>query len=77
MGPLFIEAWRRGPSNAVALTAAFYATMVVVSGTIVLVFASARALGARLSRACVTLSSVALAAFGLYQLWSGVALLLG
>ncbi len=77
MGPLFIEAWQRGPSNAVALTAAFYTTMVMVSATIVLVFASARALGARLSRACVAISSVALAAFGVYQLWSGVALLTG
>ncbi len=75
MGPLFIEAWRRGPSNAVALTAAFYATMAMVSATIVLVFASARALGTRLSHACVVISSVALGAFGLYQLWSGVALL--
>ncbi len=76
MGPLVIEAWQRGPSNAVALTAAFYATMVMVSATIVLVFASARAFGARLSRACVAISSVALAAFGVFQLWSGVARLL-
>jgi hypothetical protein len=73
MGPLCIEAWHRGPSNAVALTVAFYGMMVVVSATIVLVFASARALGARLSHACVAISSVALAAFGVYQLWNGVA----
>lgn len=76
MGPLCLEAWHRSPTNAVVLVAAFYAMMVVVSAGIVLVFASTRALGARLSRACVAISAVALACFGLYQLWSGTTALL-
>ena len=75
MGPLCLEAWHRGPSNAVVLVAAFYGLMVVVSATIVLVFAMARSLGARLSRWCVAISAVALACFGLYQLWAGASAL--
>jgi threonine/homoserine/homoserine lactone efflux protein len=76
MGPLCLEAWHRAPSNAVALVAAFYGLMVVVSATIVLMFAMARSLGARLSRVCVAISAVALACFGLYQLWAGASALI-
>ena len=72
LGPLCLEAWRLAPSNAIALVAVFYAMMVAVSASIVLVFAMTRSLGARVSRACVAISAAALAAFGLYQLWSGI-----
>lgn len=72
MGPLCLEAWHRAPTSAVVLVAAFYGMMVVVSAGIVLVFASTRALGVRLSHACVAISAVALAGFGVYQLWAGV-----
>jgi len=77
MGPLCLEAWHRAPANAVALVAAFYGVMVIVSAGIVIVFASARAFGARLSQVCVAISAVALACFGLYQLWRGVTSILG
>jgi len=77
MGPIFLDAWHRAPSSAAALVAAFYGTMVTISAAIVLVFAMARSLGERLSRACVAISAVALACFGLYQLWSGATALLG
>ncbi|HEX6972982.1 MAG TPA: LysE family transporter [Vicinamibacterales bacterium] len=76
MGPLCLEAWRLAPSNAVLFVAVFYATMVAVSAGIVLVFATTRSLGARVSRICVAVSAVVLALFGAYQLWSGAAALL-
>jgi hypothetical protein len=40
-------------------------------------FATARSLGPRVSHVLVGLSAVALACFGLYQLWSGASALLG
>jgi hypothetical protein len=39
----------------------------------VLLFAGARRLGPRVNRALVGLSAVALAAFGLWQFWLGLA----
>jgi len=50
----------------------FYGTMVLsLAGTIAL-FAAARNLGPRVTRVLIALSSVALACFGCYLLWSGI-----
>ena len=56
-----------------ALLAAFYATMVSGMIATVLLFAGARRLGPRVNRALVGLSALALAAFGVWQLWLGAA----
>ncbi len=71
MGPAVLGAWRVSPSYGVALVVAFYLTMFVFTGVMLLAFAGARTLGPRLGRALVGLSAVALAAFGMYQLWNG------
>ena len=72
LGPLLLKAWRESPANGGALLAGFYGTMVLaLAGTIVL-FAAARNLGPRVTRVLIGLSSVALACFGCYLLWSGV-----
>jgi threonine/homoserine/homoserine lactone efflux protein len=72
LGPLLLKAWRETPAHGVALLAAFYGTMVLsLAGTIAL-FAAARNLGPRVTRVLIGLSSVALACFGCYLLWSGV-----
>ncbi len=71
LGPLLLKGWREAPANSVALLAGFYGTMVLsLAGTIVL-FAAARNLGPRVTRVLIGLSSVALACFGCYLLWSG------
>lgn len=71
LGPLLLKGWREAPANSVALLAGFYGTMVLsLAGTIVL-FAAARNLGPRVTRVPIGLSSVALACFGCYLLWSG------
>lgn len=71
MGPLLLKGWREQPANAIALLAAFYATIIICSFGIVFAFGSARHLGPRVSRFLIGVSALALAAFGLYQLWSG------
>ena len=73
MGPLLLQAWRETPAHAVALLAVFYATLVSGMIATVLLFAGARRLGPRVNRALVGLSALALAAFGLWQLWLGAA----
>jgi threonine/homoserine/homoserine lactone efflux protein len=71
LGPLVLRAWRQSPTNAVALVVAFYATLVVATAGIIILFAAARSFGPRVARQLVGISALALAAFGLYQLWSG------
>ena len=67
LGPAFLNAWQTGPTNAVALIFAFYATMVtVLAGTIIL-FGTTDFLGPRSRRALILVSALTLAAIGMYQ----------
>ena len=71
LGPLLLKGWREAPANGVALLAGFYGTMVLsLAGTIAL-SATARNLGPRVNRVLIGLSSLVLACFGCYLLWSG------
>ena len=76
LGPLLLQAWRTAPAYGIALLVSFYVTMIVSTAAILLPFAGARALGPRIVRAMVGVSALALAAFGLYQLWGGGAAVL-
>jgi threonine/homoserine/homoserine lactone efflux protein len=71
MGPLLLKGWRESPANGVALVAAFYGTMVLTLAGIIAVFTGAAQLGPRIGRALVAVSAVALAAFGVFELWAG------
>jgi threonine/homoserine/homoserine lactone efflux protein len=77
LGPLLLQAWRAAPAHAIALLASFYVTMIASTAAILVPFAGARTLGPRVGRTMVGISAVALAAFGLYQLWAGGVSLLG
>lgn len=71
LGPLFLKGWRETPAHGLAVVAGFYGTMIASLAGIVLVFHGARQAGPRVARALVGVSAVALAGFGLYQLWLG------
>jgi threonine/homoserine/homoserine lactone efflux protein len=77
MGPLLLKAWREAPIHGVALLVGFYATMVLVIFGIILLFATSRNLGPRVSKGMVGVSCIALICFGCYELWMGVSALLG
>jgi threonine/homoserine/homoserine lactone efflux protein len=70
LGPLLIQGWRERPENGIALLVSFYGTMVVSLAAIIGLFSGARNLGPRVGRGLVGASAVALAGFGVYQLWS-------
>lgn len=72
MGPLFLDGWREAPSHAVALVTGFYGVMTLTLAAIITLFSFARRLGSRLNRAALGLSVLALAGFGIYQLWLGL-----
>lgn len=75
MGPLFLKGWREAPTNGISLIVSFYVTMTACTMGIILLFAFARKLGPRVNRVALGLSTVALGAFGIYQLWMGSRLL--
>ncbi len=77
LGPAAVAAWRQHPSDAVALVAAFYGTMVATLAALVIVFGTSRFLGTRGRRGLAWLSAAGLAALGAYQLAISVPRLLG
>ena len=71
MGPLVASAWRQAPADGLVLIGTFYVVMILTTLVILALFGRARSVGPRLARTMVGLSAVALAIFGLYQIWSG------
>ncbi len=76
-GPLLIAGWRDSPVNAVGLLAGFYGAMLASLAGITLLCTGARRFGSRVTRALLGLSAVALAGFGIFQLWQGLTALQG
>jgi threonine/homoserine/homoserine lactone efflux protein len=70
LGPKALSAWNQNPAYAVALIAAFYATMVATLALTVLLFGATRFLGPRGRHTLLFLSAGTLAALGLFQLGS-------
>lgn len=71
LGPWLLDALARSAATGVALLAAFYSTLVVASGAMVVLFSLARALGPGVARWLLGLSGIALGVFGAWQLWAG------
>ena len=68
LGPIVVAAWQEAPSSGVAVVVAFYATMVTTLAVLIVLFGSARLLGARFQRALMFISVWILAGLGFYQL---------
>jgi threonine/homoserine/homoserine lactone efflux protein len=75
MGPLFIKGYEQSTAYGVALIISFYSTMVLSLMGIIILFGLARNLGPRVTRITLGISAIALACFGIYQLWQGISLL--
>ena len=71
-GPILLAGWRKAPVNGVGFLVSFYATIVLTLIAIIVVFGTARRLGPKFNRVLVGLSAMALAGFGMYQLWLGL-----
>ena len=72
MGPMFLAGYGESPSHGVALIVGFYVTMIVCLIGLITVFAFARRLGPQVRRVTLGLSVLALAGFGVFQLWLGI-----
>jgi hypothetical protein len=72
---MVLKGWGEAAANGIAVVAGFYATLIASLTAIILVFHTARNLGLSVNRVLIAASAMALAGFGLYQLWAGVSAL--
>ena len=72
LGPILLEGWRESPAHGLTLLLGFYVTIVAGLFATIVLFATTRQLGPRVSRLLLGLSVLALAGFGGYQIWRGV-----
>jgi threonine/homoserine/homoserine lactone efflux protein len=72
VGPMFLHGWQKAPVIGAGLVLGFYLTLIATMIGMVIVFASAGALGPKIRRSLIGISSLALAALGIYQLWLGL-----
>lgn len=75
LGPMFLKGWREAPAFGTAVLTGFYATMLSCNVAIILLFATARSAGPRVTRALLGLSALGLAGFGIYQIAAGASAL--
>jgi len=68
LGPAFLAAWQRHPSQAVALLVAFYSTLIACLAITIVLFGMTSWLGPRGRRMLILVSALTLAALGVYQL---------
>lgn len=72
-GPILVRGWQAAPAFGVAFLLGFYGMMVGALVGIILLFGLARPFGPQVSRALLGISVLALAVFGLLQLYRVVA----
>lgn len=76
-GPILLEGWRVSASLGLAFLVGIYVALIGGLAALIILFATAQHLGPRINRALIALSALALAAFGLYQIGSGLAAFVG
>lgn len=72
MGPLTVTAWRENPANAVYFVLSFYLAMISLNLLVIILFGMAARFGNPVRKGMLGFSVLALAGFGVYQLWQGI-----
>jgi len=72
MGPIFIEAWNKIPTYAIALVVSFYSTMILSLIVIIFLFSFTKSIGPKVTRTLLGLSAVGLFLFGIFQIYKGI-----
>jgi threonine/homoserine/homoserine lactone efflux protein len=70
-GPVLVESWRASPARGLSFLGGFYLLLVGGNAALVLAFAGARRFGPGAARGLGLCSGLALAGFGIHQLWRG------
>ncbi len=75
LGPIFTKAYAQSTAYGIGFLVSFYSTMVLNLMGIIILFGLARNLGPKVTRITLGISVIALACFGIYQIWQGTSLL--
>jgi threonine/homoserine/homoserine lactone efflux protein len=73
LGPILAQAWRENVTHAAALVGSFYGVMIPGIAIVVIILGVAGQSSPRAGKTLALISGIALAAFGAYLLWTGVA----
>jgi threonine/homoserine/homoserine lactone efflux protein len=71
-GPILIEAWRTEPLLGISFLVGIYVMLIGGFIGLIFLFSAAGQLGPKVNRALIGVSAVALAVFGVYQIWQGI-----
>lgn len=71
-GPILVASWRLSPAYGIGFLLVFYGAMFLCQAGVILLFGTAQRFGGRVRKALLGLSALALAGFGLFQLWLGL-----
>ena len=71
-GPILLSSWREAAGLGISFIAGFYITFICCLAVFILVFASAGRLDPRVNKILNMIASLALLAFGLYQIIFGI-----
>lgn len=66
-GPILLRGWQQSPTNGIGFLLGMYLMLVSGNAGLIVLFSSARGLGARFSRGMLAFSGLALLGFALYQ----------
>ena len=72
LGPLLIKGWHINPINGIVLIAAFYITLIAGMIITIIIFGTTGNLSPKINRLLKGLTTIALACFGLFELWQGL-----
>jgi threonine/homoserine/homoserine lactone efflux protein len=70
-GPILLAGWRESPAHGLAFLISFYTVLIGGLLGIMAIFGATRAMGERVTRLLLGISTLALVVFGLLQLWRG------
>ncbi|RME46844.1 MAG: LysE family translocator [Caldilineae bacterium] len=71
-GPILLEGWQQAPRLGLGFVVSFYGMLVGGLAGLIVLFATARHLGPKVTRGLEFFSAGLLAIFGVYQVWLGV-----
>ena len=71
-GPIFLQGLSEAASRGIGFMVAFYGTMISLNIALIILVGAASQIGGRIRRSLLLFASIALGAFGLYQLYLGI-----
>jgi threonine/homoserine/homoserine lactone efflux protein len=70
--PIFLEGWQHSITTGLNFILGFYTSMIPTLVALIIIFATATRFGPKVNQTLQKIAAIALAGFGLFQLWQGL-----